>query len=293
MSVPTQDKLSASELAEQYGWAQAVLNSDKELAKLFRDAVAGQWSPERFQAKLRATKWYQARSESARQADVLAKTDPKTYAANVDAIAAEMKAQAAAMGAVMDAGKIRWRAEQAYRLGWNQQQIQSVLAQYVTEQNGVLKGQAGQAAEQLRSLAYANGVRYGDEWFTRAAKAVMSGTSSVEDWEAEIRKQAASAFPPFAEQIKAGQNMADIASPYRQTMAALLEISDTDIDLFDGTIRSALAGRDPKTGTATAKSLWQFENDLRKDRRWLKTNNARESLMGATKGILASWGFQG
>lgn len=293
MTVPTQDTLSASELAEQYGWAQAILNSDPELAKLFKDAVAGQWSPERFQAKLRTTTWFQSRSESARQADVLKRTDPKTYEANVAAIEAEMRQQAAAMGATLDAGKMRWRAEQAYRLGWNQQQIQGILAQYVTAKDGVMKGAAGDAAQQLRALAYQNGVRYSDDWYMKAAKAVVAGTASVQDWEQEVRKQAASAWPSFADQIKAGQNVADIASPYRQTMAALLEINDADIDLFDPTIRKALAGRDPEKGTAVAQSLWQFENELRRDKRWLKTNNARESLMATTQGVLESWGFRG
>lgn len=293
MTVPTQDTLSSAELAEQYGWAQAVLNSDPELAKLFKEAVAGQWSPERFQAKLRATKWYQSRSESARQADILKKADPQTYNANVEQLMAEMRQQAGQLGATLDEGKLRWRAEQAYRLGWNQVQITSVLAQYVTAKDGVMKGVAGQTAEALRAAAYANGVRYSDDWFVKAAKSVVSGNTSPEDWEQQIRKQAASAWPTFSEQIMAGQNMMDVASPYRQSMSALLEINDADVDLFDPTIRSALARRDPKTGQATAQSLWEFENGLRKDTRWLKTNNARESLMGVTRAVLSDWGFAG
>ena len=293
MSVPTQDTLSASELAEQYGWAQAVLNSSPELARLFREAVKGQWTPDRFAASLRSTKWYQGHSESWRQAETQRLSDPKTYEANIAQRMAEMQQQAAAMGASLNSKQLRWRAEQSYKLGWNSQQTQATLATYVRESNGHLKGAAGQAAQQLRELAYANGVRYNDTWYTRAAQGVVAGTRSIADWEMDIRKQAASAFPTFREQIEAGQNVADIANPYRQTMSALLEVPDTDIDLFDPKIRSALSGRDPKTGQATAKSLWEFENELRKDPRWLKTNGAREQLTSVTQGVLDAFGFRG
>lgn len=293
MSVPTQDTLSASELAEQYGWAQAVLNSNGELNRLFREAVKGQWSPERFQAKLRATKWYQGHSESWRQAETQRLSDPKTYEANIQQRMATMRQQAAAMGANINDKHLRWRAEQSYKLGWNEQQTQAVLAPYVKAQNGVLKGAAGQTAQQLRSLALANGVRYGDDWYTKAAQSVVSGTKTPQDWEQAIRRQAVSAFPQFRDQIEAGMNMDDIASPYKQTMAALLELNGEELDLFDPTIRKALAGRDPKTGAASSKSLWEFENDLRKDARWMQTNNARESFMGTAKTVLDAFGFQG
>jgi len=292
MATPAQDTLSASELAEQYGWAQAVLNSDAELNRLFREAVKGQWSPERFTAKLRATNWYRKNSESWRQAETQRLTDPKTYQANIDNLMAEMRAQATAMGAQMSDDKLRWRAEQAYKLGWGQQQITTTLAAYVKAKDGVLQGAAGQTAEQLRQIAYANGVRYQDSWFVNAAKAVVGGQRTADDFVADIRNQAASAFPAFRDQIKAGLDVAEIASPYRQTMSALLELNDADVDLFDPRIRKALSYRD-KDGTARAKSLWEFENEVRKDRRWLQTNNARESLMGTAQAVLDRWGFRG
>jgi hypothetical protein len=292
MATPRQDTLSASELAEQYGWAQAVLNSDAELNRLFREAVKGQWSPERFQARLRATDWYRKHSESWRQAETQRLTDPKTYQANIDNLMAQMRQQASAMGAVIGDDKLRWRAEQAYKLGWNQQQIQVTLGAYVKAQDGVLKGAAGQTAQQLRELAYANGVRYQDSWFNKAAQAVVSGTRSADDFAADIRANAASAFPAFRDQIKAGVDVIEIASPYRQAMSALLEIPDADVDLYDPKIRQALSYRD-KDGQARAKSLWEFENEVRKDTRWMKTNNARDEFMGTAQAVLDAWGFRG
>jgi hypothetical protein len=293
MPTPKQDTLTPNELAESYGWTVALFNSSGELNRLFREAVKGVWSPEEFQARLRATKWYQGHSESWRQAETQRLTDPETYEANIQQRMAEMRQQAAAMGAKIDDQRLRWRAEQSYKLGWNQQQTQAILAEYVTEQNGVLKGAAGQTAQELRALALANGVRYSDDWYTKAAQSVVAGTKTPADWEQSIRRQAISAFPQFKDQIEAGMNMDDVASPYKQTMAALLELNGEELDLFDPTIRKALAGRDPKTGAASSKSLWEFENDLRKDARWMQTNNARESFMGTAKTVLEAFGFQG
>jgi hypothetical protein len=202
-------------------------------------------------------------------------------------------AAAGEMGSVLSAGQLDRITREYFKLGWSDQQLRQALATHVKVKDGFLQGKAGQDAQALREIAYQNGVRYNDDWFTNAAQSVASGSTTVDKWEQSIRANAAAAFPPFAEQIKAGQNVADIASPYRQTMGALLELNPNDIDLFDPTIRQAIAGRDPKTGQATAKSLWQFENDMRKDKRWLKTNNARESLMGTAQNVLSKWGFNG
>lgn len=73
-------------------------------------------------------------------------------------------------------------------------------------------------------------------------------------------------------------------------MANLLEIPDAQIDLYDQTIQKALQHRQ-QDGTPTLKPLWQFEEDTRKDPRWLSTNNAGERLMGTTNSILKMWGL--
>ena len=50
--MPPQDTLSAAELAQQYGWSVALLNSDPSLKALFTKAVAETWAPDKFVAEL-------------------------------------------------------------------------------------------------------------------------------------------------------------------------------------------------------------------------------------------------
>ena len=290
---PAQDKLSATELAERYGFASAVLRSNKEISRLFDQAIAGQWSAANFVAKFRSTKYYKNNSEKWRTTEALRLADPKTYQTEWNAAKAEVSTTASALGATLSEATLTKVVNAYYRQGYNPQQLNTLLSRYIFVKDGVLGGQAGKNVQDLKELARANGMQYNGDWFNNASRAVIAGKSTMQDYENTIRMQAASAFPVYAEQIKSGQNVADIASPYIQRMSALLEVDPGGIDLFDSQIREALSGRNPENGKAQAKSLWQFENDIRKDERWLKTNNARETFSSATAGILKSWGFGG
>lgn len=290
---PTQDKLSATDLAEKYGFASAVLRSNKEISRLFDQAIAGQWSAANFIAKFRSTKYYKNHGEKWRTTEALRLTDPKTYQTEWNAAKAEVSTTASALGATLSESTLTNVVNAYYRQGYNPQQLNTLLSRYIFVKDGVLGGQAGKNVQDLKELARANGVQYNGDWFNNASRAVIAGKSTMQDYENAIREQAASAFPVYAEQIKAGQNVADIASPYVQRMSALLEINSNDIDLFDNSIKQALSGRNPETGKAETKSLWQFENDLRKDPRWQYTNNAREATSSITNGILKRWGLSG
>jgi hypothetical protein len=273
------------------GWNRAVLTTYPELAALFRKGVAKGWDATRFQAEVRNTKFYKNNAESWRNTEILRLTDPKTYNQQIGNVKDDLIAQAEAMGATLTGKALTSAINQVYRLGLKGSQVTKLLSNYVVAYNGVLGGAAGKAQQELKALARANGVSYNDNWYTTAAKNVVGGVRAAQDYEADIRAQAASAFPVYAEQIKAGQNVAEIASPYVNRMSALLEINPNDIDLFDNSIKQALSGRNPETGKAETKSLWQFENDLRKDPRWQKTNNAKETYATATQGLLKTWGL--
>lgn len=287
-------QLSPEELAEQYGWAAGLLNSDPELKKLFRQAVAGQWTSERFTAKLRTTKWFRSRSEAARNYDTLRRVDPGQFKAMNEQAQAQVQDLAAQMGAALSGKQLQTIASQMARLGLTEAQVRNALAGYVryNKAYGGYLGEAGQNEDAIREVAYRNGVRISDSsmqgWMTQIA----NGNRSAEDFQKWIRTQAASAFPGLADQLNAGMDLADIASPYVETMGNVLEINPADVDLFDPTIRRALASKGAD-GKPAVQSIWEFENTLRKDKRWVQTNGARESIMEAGQQVLRDWGFSG
>jgi hypothetical protein len=294
---PALSALDAAEMAQNYGFALSFLNSDPELKKIFNQAVygngkddMGSWSTAKFVAAIRNTQWYQKHAESWRQADLLQKSDPQTYNAKIAALTAQLSDRAAALGAPMSWAQLQTMAGNALHLGWNDAQINDQMAGYVKAVNGVYNGSVGDDVGSLRNVAWRNGVNLSDVTLQSYAQQIAKGSASRSYFERQIRQMAKTAAPGYTDQLDAGMDLYDISDPYRQSMAKILELNPTDIDLFDPTIRSALTavGQD---GKPTSKSLWQFENDLRKDPRWLSTSNARSAGMSVAHKVLQDFGF--
>lgn len=284
--------LSEEELASQYGYAMAVLDSNPELKNLFKTAVAETWTADKFQAKLRATNWYKTTSETARNAQVLKSTDPKTYTANVAQVRSRMTILASEYGAQITQSALSKLAESAYQFGWDDNQIRQRMASYIKFSKGTMQGAAGQWEREWRSYADDMGLSYSNKQLASWAKTVASGNATVEDVKARIAQAAQAAFPHLKDRIQAGETIATIAEPYRQSMSTLLEINPEAVTMKDPTIRKALAakGADGKVTTAT---LYDFEIGLRNDKRWLKTNNAQDEVMNTTRRVLTDMGLVG
>lgn len=281
--------LNEAELAARYGFAVAVLNSDPELKALFKKAVAATWTPERFQAEIRASKWYQTHGEAWRNAVTQKAADPATYASNLEQVKARLGILASELGAVMTGDILTDMAESAYMFGWDDNQLRQSMSTYVEYTDGRLLGQAGQWEDQLREYAAAMGVTISDETILNNVQAAVAGESTISDALGNIKQVAKSAFPHLAERLDAGETVKDIASPYMQSMSSLLEMSPSQVSLQDPTIRQALAYT-TQTGPAL-RTLYDFENDLRKDSRWKKTKNAQDEAMNKTNRVLSDMGL--
>jgi len=143
--------------------------------------------------------------------------------------------------------------------------------------NNVPEGPAGKYFQNLKNIASRNGINLSDAAALDYANKITAEQLDENTAYNTVRESAASAFPQFADKIKAGVDLKTLADPYVQSMANILEIPDTAIDIFDPTIRSALSYTN-KDGTVATKSLADFETGLRNDPRWAYTKNARQSL---------------
>lgn len=288
--MPKQDTLSKRQLALDYGFSLEVLKQHPQLWHLFQQTVANDWTQEKFNAELYNTTWYKNHSATQRAAEVGKATDPAEYRAKLNQARANVRDAAVAMGAQLTPEQLAKISTNVLTFGWNAAQIRDTLAGAVKAgAEGTYGGDAAANADQLRALARANGVKLGDQtlqsWIGR-----LAAGESIDGFEEYVRKMASSAFPQFAEQLKAGQNLEDVADPYRQQMASTLEINPAEIDLFDPTIRKAMQATDPD-GKPMTKPLWKFEQDLKQDPRWRKTNGARDELMSAGQKVLADFGL--
>jgi hypothetical protein len=285
-------KLSMDELASQYGLSSALINSSSELKSLFKKAVSGSWSADLFSAKLKNTKWWSTQSDTLRQYITLKYTDPATWKQKWTAGEAAMNALAVQVGLGSQISKghsnklLQDAIYASLALGWTDDRIKDWMGSKVSTHGGVMWGEAGQAFDQLHSIAYLNGMKYSG-WYTTEARAIASGKATIEQAEAAIRAQAAAKYSAFADQVKAGQNVMDLASPYIQSVAKILEVPDTDIGLTNSHVSKAMTAN--KGGQAT--SIWEFENSLRQDPTWKKTQNAQDSAMSTAHQVLQSFGM--
>ncbi|WP_327719882.1 transglycosylase SLT domain-containing protein [Streptomyces sp. NBC_00490] len=292
-TVPAVPKLDEDELMEQYGLSAALINSSKELKKLFNQAVSGGWSAAKFQASLKNSKWWKSQSSTLRKYITTRATDPATFKQNWGAAQYKVNALAVTVGLGNQISKgkssklLKAAIYNSLALGWSDARIKDWLGTKATTHGGIMWGEAGQAFDKMHQLAYLNGMRYSQDWYKKNAVAVASGKTTMETLEAQIRKSSAARFSAFGAQILAGQDALDLAAPYIKSMATLLELPETDVDLFDKHIYGAMNGS--KAGANFP--LWEFENQVRNDPRWRKTNNARESMMSVARQVAKDFGL--
>lgn len=283
---------SMSKLAEDYGYQLAFLKSDPELYSVFKKAMSGGWDQTRFVAAVKNTHWYKTHGEAYRTNSAQKYTDPATYNQNLAALMAQVGDKARSMGANLTPAQLRSAAEHATLGGWNDSQIQNYLAQYVKYNNN-LGGQAGVNMTQLQQTAWRNGLTISQGSLNTWVQAMARGDKTVEDYQKYLRQSAKTIAPGFAKELDAGMDLYDLASPYMQTMAQTLELNPSDIDLFDPTIRSALGTSSDKDGKPGSIPLYEFEQKLRDDKRYMKTQQAQDKVMSVGHQVLRDFGLLG
>jgi hypothetical protein len=141
-------------------------------------------------------------------------------------------------------------------------------------------------AQDLISTARANGITLSQDQINSYVTDVRNG-KDVKVLKNQIRNLAGIGMPDSVKKLLAeGTDLDTIYSPYRQTMAAVLEINPETISFTDPVLRSAI-------GPNGETPLYDFQRALRKDARWQYTNNAREDVFQSVNKVLQDFGFQG
>jgi hypothetical protein len=284
-------RLDANELAETYGMSYAFFKSQPELMKKLKEAVGGQWTPEKFQAEIKNTGWWKKNSETVRQAQVLQKTDPATYKAQMEAARVAAQQMAVKAGAVLSDKNVEKLAKNLVWYGWQEAQVQNFLGQYIKFQDGeVLGGMAGQVAKAIKNEAYKNGVAVTKQSVLNNAQYVIRGLTTMEKIQASLREQSAGLYPAFAEQIKAGASVQDLAQPYIQLVASELGLPETDVSVFSPKVKQAL-NRTNAQGQPEAMNLSDFTQVVRNDPAWRRTPGVADKTLAIGRQVLAQMGL--
>lgn len=290
------DGIDEQQMAADYGFALAFMNSDPELKALFKKAVKNTWDPNMFIARLRATKWFRKRSASVRNAIMMETSDPATYKVKVNQMyyrISDVWGKAYGQGTIPHKQLKAW-AETAFRMGWSEEQLLNQMGNAVGFQKLLrskkLGGQAAQLLMQTEELARQYGVSVGMGWKANNIKRILTGNDTEAGIQMRIREMAKNKYKAFADRIEAGQTVAEIADPYVQQMAELLEMNPNRVHLQGSLVQKALTYRN-KDGVPVAMDMHDFADHVRRDSRWQYTDNAKREVSKVAGNLLRSFGL--
>ena len=160
-------------------------------------------------------------------------------------------------------------------------------------------GQALQAYQTLQSIAKANGfsikdilpnistVATGGDIEQAVLQGLAAGTIDINRVAQDARVLAGQGQPQYVRNLlNQGYDLENVYAPYKNQMAAVLEINPDQIDLNDPTLRSAITDKGDM-------NLFDFKRALRQDNRWQYTQSARDEVSSGALKVLQDFGFMG
>lgn len=292
-ATPATDVKTKDEWAIEYGTQAALVNSNKELKDLFNKAVAEKWTPDKFNSAFINTTWYKSNSDTWRTAESTRLTDPASWEEQIGLARDLIERSANDLGFRLSDSQVNALAKQSlYLAGGTSNAINLATLKTHIAETGRITGEGGstlKTMDELKAVAYENGISYNDAWYTGAVKDIFTGTGTVEEWNKQIKDAAKSKYAALAPMIDKGMTVRAIASPYLEAMATTFEVDPTSASLDDPLMQKALTnlnqGNEP-----SLKPLWQFERELKQDDRYFKTNKANQEMTGLATEIARQFG---
>ena len=312
--------LSLDELAQTYGFAASFFNADWELKNLIQQAVANQWSVPKFQASFMATGWYRTHAAAGRQWADQVYRDPATAERSIQQQMAKLGQQASQQGITIDPARLRMLATDSLMFGLSDiENNQALAAEFKYKGPGSSQCTAATNEDQIRKAVNDYGLTISDDTIGQWDQKMLSGQFTMDNVTGLLQNMAMSKYPGLNSYLSQGMTVRDVAEPYIQSYSSILEQAPNAIQLTDPLIQRALQGTNQNPPAASGKSglqvkaqttgltpvgssssaappsqpqsLYDFENALRQDPRWLNTKNAHDNLQQAGMGILRNFGL--
>jgi hypothetical protein len=153
-------------------------------------------------------------------------------------------------------------------------------------------GQALKDYQAIQALAKANGFSVkdivpGGQSEQQVLQGIAKGIIDPNRLAQDARKLAAQGQPQYVRDLLGqGYNLDQIYSPYRQTMANILEVNPDEVDINDPMLRNAITDKGDM-------NIYDFKRALKQDKRWQYTENAKQEVSDAAFKVLRDFGFQG
>jgi hypothetical protein len=276
------------------GNLEGLVQGIPELKGILNQAVAGGWSTDKFLQAIQGTGWWRTHDSSARSLISLSFQDPAEYHNQISGASRTIQQTASQLGVTLSGQQINTLAMRSLVEGWNSQTIQDMVGG-TWEGKGGLKGQAAQTAQQLHQIYGDYGLPISDKAINDRVESILSGKTTIDTYTQAAIDAAKSMYPALAHQLNQGLTVKNVADPYIQSEANILEVDPNTLSPTSPMIKKALQGSIVQQGdkaTATSTPMWQFEQRLRADPRWQYTQNAHNDVTNVLSFLGNSWGFE-
>ena len=301
-----------------YNLPDIIFSNVDSLGKLLKEYVDGKIDIDLFKQKVANDPWYRQNSTEIKARylqkfnyqDLVKSGNAKgttDYEQKIAQITNDLIKQARTLGSALDEGQAKLIAEDLYihnqdadesvktrRLVSGIRPMAGMIAGKITED---YSGLALQNYQGLQKLAKRNGFRIEDILPRNADGTPATAQDTLQRLtlgeldptrlEQDVRKLAAIGQPQFVRDLLGqGIDLDEIYSPYRKTMANILELDEGQIDLNDPTLRMGISDKGDV-------NLYDYSKALRQDSRWQYTGNARKEVSDSALTVLRNFGFQG
>jgi hypothetical protein len=272
-NMPTGLSTDPAVMASQLLGSWASFLNHPEIGAILKEAAADGWSPERLQATLQQTEWWQTTSAAKRMWDASVGQDPATAQAQVDSRMAEIVNMSQEMGldlaAIERAGKgnmVMHLATQSLMYGWSAAQLQDAIGAEVLR-DPILGQQVreGTVGQEIRAAASDYGVPLSDGVLDERARQIAAGTSTMDDYKTYLIKQAKATYGELDGALDRGETVRQVADPYLQIASQMLGLDPSQLQLNDPKWMAALAYKDPATGKSRTLNFDEWQRRVRSD----------------------------
>jgi hypothetical protein len=267
-----------------YGITADLIKAFPELQRVYDLYVAGDLT----QAELEyyKTGYYRGLTVTSKNRAGQKASQLGVYTQGLEAFKVEQRKRLIGKGINLDETTFNSVLQDAYDRGLDDAQID---LQALSKFKGAIGGDTLGKVQSLEEYADTFGMSYTKTTLDSWSQGIFSGTNTLSDIQEKIRRDSASAYPIFADDINKGTSVDALASAYKSSMANILEIDADTISYTDPTFRRALqyVGAD---GKPALKPIWQFESELRQDPRWDLTDNARATADSLSLKVLRDMG---
>lgn len=258
----------------------AWLINDPEIGKLLREAVdpnAG-FSAQRFESKVRQTKWWRRNSAAQRSWAIKVHTDSATANQERASYMAQLNQQAAQLGVKLNSNELRFITEVGLSQGRAVNDPRNLYALAKIREKPGRQMAGAIKTDTHRVQAMSNGdyfIPISNREAHGLGSKIARGAMTMDDVQALLQERAASRYKHLADRLNAGETMRDIFAGHVATIAEELEISPESINLSRGRWSKVLDQVDPKDGKHRALSLYETRILAREDPRFWRTQHGQ------------------